>query len=244
MAEAASSEVTQVVPAGEVTQVVQRSDHVRQVLELAREEAGRFGHRYLGPEHVLLGLLRDGGSGAARVLRARGMELEAARAELHRLAERGMVAGPRPSDAELLDTLGIDLDAIRHATEQAFGSRAVEQATREATRARRRGVGRVPRTPLQGPPLFAWRTLHFASLQAQALGYTVVGPELLLLGMLDDITRPWPRCMSNRWRRRLLAHVGLPSGYRGAVRPLLEAFGIDVDELRDALVAELRGVRR
>jgi hypothetical protein len=67
---------------------------------------------------------------------------------------------------------------------------------------------------------------------------------LLLVGVLDDITRPWPRCMSNRWRRRLLAHVGLPTGYRGAARPLLEAFGVHLEELRDALVAHLQGARR
>jgi hypothetical protein len=50
--------------------------------------------------------------------------------------------------------------------------------------------------------------------------------------------------MSNRWRRRLLAHVGLPTSYRGAARPLLEAFAVDLDELRDALVARLQGVTR
>jgi hypothetical protein len=92
--------------------------------------------------------------------------------------------------------------------------------------------------------LLIGRTLQFAGERADALGHAVVGPELLLLGVLDDATKRWPRCMSNRWRRRLLAHVGLPTGYRGAARPLLEAFGVDVDELRDALVAHLWGVRQ
>ena len=53
----------------------------------------------------------------------------------------------------------------------------------------------------------------FAGERADALGHATVGPELLLLGVLDDATEPWPRCMSNRWRR-LLAYVGLPEGYR------------------------------
>ncbi len=221
-----------------------RTDQARRVLDLAREEADGLGQRYLGPEHVVLGVLSDGASVAAEGLRARGLELVAARAQVRRLAERGVVAGPRPSDAELLGALGIDLDAVRRSTEGTFGSQALAQATREATRARRRGIARVPRTPLEGPPLLIGRTLHFAAERADALGHATVGPELLLLGVLDDITRPWPRCMSNRWRRRLLAHVGLPTSYRGAARPLLAAFAVDLDELRGALVAHLQGVPR
>jgi ATP-dependent Clp protease ATP-binding subunit ClpA len=127
------------------------SGQVGQVLDLAREEAERFGHRYVGPGHLLLGLLRDGSNQAAGMLQARGVDLAAARAVLGRLADRGVVPGPRPSDAELLGTLGIDLEAIRRATEQSFGVQALRNATREATRARRGGVGRVPRTPLEGP---------------------------------------------------------------------------------------------
>lgn len=216
----------------------------RRILDLGRQEADGLGQRYLGPEHVVLGMLRDGASAAARALGAHGLELEAARLELGRLAERGVVAGPRPSDAELLGALGIDLGAVRQRTEETFGSHAVQRATREATRARRRGIARVPRTPFDGPPLLIGRTLHFAAERADALGQATVGPELLLVGVLDDITKPWPRCMSNRWRRRLLAHVGLPTGYRGAAWPLLEAFAVDLDEVRDALVARLQGVPR
>jgi len=46
--------------------VVQHSQHARRVLDLAKNEAAALGHRYLGPEHLVLGVLRDGGSGAAR----------------------------------------------------------------------------------------------------------------------------------------------------------------------------------
>jgi ATP-dependent Clp protease ATP-binding subunit ClpA len=195
-----------------------RSEHARRVLDLAMWEADGLGHRYLGPEHVLLGVLRDGTGAAAQVLRAYGLEL--------------------------LGALGIDLDEVRRRTEQTFGALAVQRAMREATRARRRGNARVPRTPLEGPPLLIGRTLLFARERADALGHCTVDPELLLLGVLDDITRRWPRCMSNRWRRRLLAHVGLPAGYRGAARPLLDAFGVDLEKLRDDLMALLRGARR
>ena len=146
---------------------------------------------------------------------------------------------PRPSDAELLGTLGVDLEAIRRITERTFGHRAVGWAVREATRARRRGVGRVPRTPLREPPMLISQVLVYAGEQARTLNIEVIGPELLLLGVVTDIHTPWPRCMNNRWRRQLYASVGLPKGYRGAAGPLLQEFSVDLDQLGRALVAEL-----
>jgi ClpA/ClpB-like protein len=218
--------------------VPQRNEQARRVLDLARAEAEGFGHRYLGPEHLVLGVLREG-SGASRVLEAHGVDLSSAREALGRLAGRGLVPGPRPSDAELLGSLGIDLAAIRRTTEQSFGRTAVGWAVREATRARRRGVGRVPRTPLRDPPMLISQVLVHAGEQARALDLEVIGPELLLLGVVKDIQTPWPRCMNNRWRRQLHASVGLPKGYRGAAGPLLEAFGVDLDQLAGAVLAEL-----
>jgi Clp amino terminal domain, pathogenicity island component len=224
--------------------VAQRSEHADRVLGLAREEADRFGHRYLGPEHLVLGVLHDGRSEASRVLGARGVDLAAAREALGRLVDRGVVPGPRPSDAELLGSLGIDLDAIRRATEQRFGGKRLGWVVREATRARRRGVGRVPRTPLRDPPMLISQVLVHAGEQAQALGIAVIAPELLLLGVVKDIRTPWPRCMNNRWRRQLYASVGLRKGYRGAAGPLLAALGIDLDQLRQTVTAEVGGVQR
>jgi Clp amino terminal domain, pathogenicity island component len=220
--------------------VVQHSEQARRVLELARAEAEGFGHRYLGPEHVLLGVLREGSSGAARALAAHDVGLAAARAALGRLVERGLVPGPRPSDVELLASLGIDLEAVRRRTEQSFGHKATGWAIRESTRARRRGVGRVPRTPLREPPMLIGQVLYHAGEQARALGAGEVGPELLLLGVVTDIRTPWPRCMDNRWRRQLHASVGLPTGYRGAAGPLLGLLGVNLDELARALLAQLR----
>jgi hypothetical protein len=219
--------------------VVRRSTRVHRVLDLARDEAERFGHHYVGPEHLVLGVLRDGTGGAARVLRAAGVELVAARVALDRLAERGVVPGPLPSDAELLGMLGIDLEAVRQSAERAFGAQALGRAVREATRARRGGVGRVPRTPLRGPPVFWVQALYHAGEQAKALGRGVVGSELLLLGVVVDARTPWPRCMFNRWNRRLRASVGLPAAYQGAAGPLLAALGVDLEELHAALLAEL-----
>jgi len=177
------------------------------------------------------------------VLRAHGVELEAARTELRRLAGRGVVPAPRPSDAQLLGALGIDLDAVRHNTEQTFGSRAVGEATWRVTRrrgwvGREGGVDAAVRATVyrQARPAAGWR--------AGALGHGEVGPEHVLLGVLEDARQPAGSTRGSRRHRRITAHVGLPKGYRGAAGPLLAAFGVTLAGLRDAVAVELGGVQR
>jgi ATP-dependent Clp protease ATP-binding subunit ClpA len=220
------------------------TEQAQRVLDLAQEEADRCGHRYLGPEHVLLGLLAEGRSGAAWALRARGVDLAAARAALRRLGERGMVPAPRPSDAELLSSMGIDLDAVRRDSEQAFGVQAVGEATWRVTRRRWWRGARVVWTPLCGPPFVAKRALQLASEQAHALGHREVWPEHLLLGVLEDAQQPADQMKGSRRHRRIIAHVGLLDDYRGAAEPLLSSLGVDLDQLRDAVTGQLGGVQR
>jgi ATP-dependent Clp protease ATP-binding subunit ClpA len=220
------------------------AEPAHRVLDLAREEAEGCGHRYLGPEHVLLGVLAEGYSRAARVGRSHGLEVTAARAVLAGLANRGVVPGPRPSDVQLLGTLGIDLEAVRRDSEQTFGGRAVDEATWRVTRRRGWRGRRVVCTPLCGPPLFAKRALQLASDQAHALGHDEVRPEHLLLGVLEDAGQPAERGPGSRRYRRIAAHVGLPEGYQGAAGLLLVALEVDLDRLRDAALIELGGVRR
>jgi ATP-dependent Clp protease ATP-binding subunit ClpA len=220
------------------------TEQAHRVLDLARNEAERAGHRYLGPEHVLLGLLAEGHSGAAEVLRARGVDLAATRIALARLADQGVVPPPRPSDAELLGTLGIDLDAVRRDTEQTFGVQVVGAATWRVTRRRGWWGRRVVWTPLCGPPLVAKRALWLASEQAQALGQDQVRPEHLLLGVLEDARRPAELVRGSRRHRQITAHVGLPDGYPGAAGFLLAALGVDLDQLRDAVATEVGGLQR
>src|SRR5271154_4960623 len=52
----------------------------QQVLALARKEADRFHHNYVGTEHLLLGLVKLGQGGAVSVLVKMGFDLETARA--------------------------------------------------------------------------------------------------------------------------------------------------------------------
>jgi ATP-dependent Clp protease ATP-binding subunit ClpA len=220
------------------------TEPAHRVLDLARNEAERAGHRYLGPEHVLVGLLAEGHSRAAGVLRAYGVDLAAARVALARLAQQGVVPAPRPSDAELLGTLGIDLDAVRRNTEHAFGVQVVGSATRRVTRRRGRWGRRVVWTPLCGPPLVAKRALWLASEQAQALGHDQVRPEHLLLGVLEDARQPADMVRGSRRHRQITAHIGLPDGYQGAAGLLLGVLEVDPDQLRDVVATEVGGVQR
>ena len=216
----------------------QLTNQARRVVALAGEEAEGLGHHYLGPEHLLLGIVREGASGAARLLVAHGAGLEAARDGLLALVRQGVVPAPRPTDRELLDTLGIDLEAVRRSTERAFGGQALAAATWRVTRRPLWRGGRVVWTPLCGPPFLAKRALQLASEQASALGHGAVGPEHVVLGVLRDAGEPVGRVRVPRRHRRITAHVGLPDGYRGAAGPLLGALGVDPEGLRRAVLAE------
>ncbi len=90
----------------------------KRVIELAIDEARHLGHNYIGTEHLLLGLLREGGGVASDVLDSFGVTLERARAETLRVLGEG-VARARPtrttSRTPALDQLGIDLTAAASA---------------------------------------------------------------------------------------------------------------------------------
>jgi ATP-dependent Clp protease ATP-binding subunit ClpC len=63
------------------------SEPVKNALRFAAEEADRLQHRYIGTEHLLLGLLREGASPAAITLTGQGLQLEAVREQILRLTE-------------------------------------------------------------------------------------------------------------------------------------------------------------
>ncbi len=86
----------------------------KRVIELAIDEARSLSHNYIGTEHLLLGLLREGEGVAARVLDSLGVTLERARTETTHILSQG-VARSRiaraTSRTPALDQLGIDLTA-------------------------------------------------------------------------------------------------------------------------------------
>jgi hypothetical protein len=61
----------------------------RRVLPLAQEEAQRFSHNYIGTEHILLGIVREGQGVAARVLTELGVDLNKVRSSVEFIIGRG-----------------------------------------------------------------------------------------------------------------------------------------------------------
>jgi len=61
----------------------------QQVLALARKEADRFNHNFVGTEHLLLGLIKLGQGVAVNVLQKLGLDLETVRAEVDRQVGKG-----------------------------------------------------------------------------------------------------------------------------------------------------------
>jgi ATP-dependent Clp protease ATP-binding subunit ClpC len=65
------------------------TERARKVIILAKEEARRFNHDYIGTEHILLGLIREGEGVAAAVLQKMGLSLENIRLEVEKLVQPG-----------------------------------------------------------------------------------------------------------------------------------------------------------
>ncbi len=91
----------------------------KRVIELAIDEARRLGHNYIGTEHLLLGLVREGEGIAAGVLESLGVNLDKVRHEVIRVLSQSSAAAPaaetkRASKTPTVDQLGINLtDAAR-----------------------------------------------------------------------------------------------------------------------------------
>jgi ATP-dependent Clp protease ATP-binding subunit ClpC len=65
------------------------TDRARRVVVLAQEEARVLNHNYIGTEHILLGLLREGEGVAAKALESLGLHLEAVRQQVEQIIGKG-----------------------------------------------------------------------------------------------------------------------------------------------------------
>ena len=65
------------------------TDRARKVMQLANQEAQRFNHEYIGTEHVLLGLVKEGSGVAANVLKNLDVDLRRIRAEVEKIVQSG-----------------------------------------------------------------------------------------------------------------------------------------------------------
>ena len=88
----------------------------KKVIELAVDEARRLNHHYIGTEHLLIGLMREGEGVAAGVLESLGINLDKIRGETSRLLSQSSQSpqgsgrrGRSKSQTPMLDELGVDL---------------------------------------------------------------------------------------------------------------------------------------
>ena len=74
------------------------TDRVRKVLQMAREEAARLHHEYVGTEHILLGLIREGEGVAAAVLTNLNVDLEEIQQKIEETVKKGKAAAAAGPD--------------------------------------------------------------------------------------------------------------------------------------------------
>ena len=65
------------------------TDRARKVMQLANQEAQRFNHEYIGTEHILLGLVKEGSGVAANVLKNLDIDLRKIRIEVEKIVQTG-----------------------------------------------------------------------------------------------------------------------------------------------------------
>src|SRR5881275_2386104 len=65
------------------------TDRARKVMQLANQEAQRFNHEYIGTEHILLGLVKEGSGVAANVLKNLDVDLRKIRLEVQKIVQTG-----------------------------------------------------------------------------------------------------------------------------------------------------------
>jgi ATP-dependent Clp protease ATP-binding subunit ClpC len=110
------AEIENAIGRGERTpyEEVAFTPRAKKVLELALDEARRLGHNYIGTEHLLLGLIREGEGVAARVLEPMGADLERVRSQVvYLLGEEGTPSySKQSSKTPTLDEFGRDLTKL------------------------------------------------------------------------------------------------------------------------------------
>ena len=100
------------------------TERARKVLSLAQEEAQRFQHNYIGTEHLLLGLVREGEGVAAIVLRSFDVDLEKVRKAVEGIIGRGdrVVLGEIGLTPRAKKVIELAVDEARHLNHNYVGT--------------------------------------------------------------------------------------------------------------------------
>src|SRR6266487_496814 len=196
----------------------------KRVLELAMSEARELNHRYVGTEHLLLGLLREEKGIAAQVLTAAGVTLERARAETLRiLGDRASAAGLQPPGFEVR----IDDSSDRAIHEQIVAQ--IQEAV--ATGTLRPGNRLPPVRQLADQLEIAPGTVARAYSELERRGIVVTD------GARGTRVAERPR--------KPVAASDRPENLVGLLRPVVVAafhLGATAEELRRALEEAMRGI--
>ncbi|MDT8862320.1 ATP-dependent protease ATP-binding subunit ClpC [Alkalihalobacillus sp. MEB130] len=103
----------------EGSKTIHYTPRAKKVIELSMDEARKLGHSYVGTEHILLGLIREGEGVAARVLNNLGVSLNKARQQVLQLlgsnevgSSSGQSSGATNANTPTLDSLARDLTAV------------------------------------------------------------------------------------------------------------------------------------
>jgi ATP-dependent Clp protease ATP-binding subunit ClpA len=188
----------------------------RQIVITAQRQARRLGHPFIGCEHLLYGVAcTDGQVGA--VLRERGVTPQRYEAEFLRLVERGPVQDP--FDAEALQAIGIDLEAVRARIDTVFGPEALGTAAARLTSRRR-------------------RSLRFGLRRRRNSGRTVSGHLPLTRRARKCLNRSLSEAQAPVTGRLAAQHIAVQLLDANAVLPqrILAAIGTSATDLREEIL--------
>ncbi|RBQ18535.1 Clp protease [Spongiactinospora rosea] len=136
----------------------------------AQQQARDLHHTYIGTEHLLLALLAARDRAPARVMAELGLDHERAVAAVKRNL------GSDDLDADALETIGIDLGAVREKVEATFGVGALDNPGPR----RRSPSGHIPFTPR------AKKVLELSLREAIRLKHNYIADGHIVLGILRE----------------------------------------------------------
>lgn len=149
----------------------------KKAIELAVDEARRLNHHYIGTEHILLGLVREGEGIAAGVLESLGVNLEKVRSQT--LAVLSQVNRALPDDQVASTPVGTDVSTPgqKSKTQGGTAEKAGTSDQMGAKPGRDRFDKFTPRSKI---------VLSMAQEEAQRFQHNYIGTEHLLLGLLRE----------------------------------------------------------
>jgi ATP-dependent Clp protease ATP-binding subunit ClpA len=189
------------------------TNEARAVTVSAQTYAREMAHNHIGTEHQLLALLDPTSGATATILADVGLDAARVKADIERyFATSEIRLGEK--DAEALESIGINLDAVKRKIEETFGPGALEPTIYEERRGlfRRRKVSYGSRWHIPFTPR-AKKVFELSLREAIRLKHKHICSEHILLGMIRE-------------------------GEGLAMKIMVDA-GVDVDEVRRRATASL-----